>query len=171
MGTLKIYTYPDEVLLKKAVPLENIDGEVERLANAMVETMYLAPGAGLAANQVGRPVRLVVLDVTRMQEDASQGLIILVNPVIVEAEGKQVFEEGCLSVPDYAADVKRAARVLVTGYDLAEKEVSIEAQGYLAVVLQHELDHLDGILFIDRISRLKRELYKRGVKKRMMKEG
>lgn len=170
MGVLRIYTYPDEVLLKRSDPLENIDGEVARLAEDMANTMYLAPGAGLAANQVGRPVRLVVLDVTDRQDEAPRGLITLVNPVIEEAEGEIVFEEGCLSVPDYCANVKRAARVLVRGYDLSEKEVELDAEGYLAVVLQHEIDHLEGKLFIDRISRLKRELYKRKLKKRLVKE-
>ncbi len=129
----------------------------------MVETMYAAPGVGLAAPQVGVSQRIIVLDID--YENPGNNLIKLINPTIRRAEGKVVWEEGCLSVLDFTAEVKRAAQVEVVGYDDKEKEVCIAAEGLLAVALQHEIDHLDGKLFLDRISRLKRELYTRKIKK------
>jgi peptide deformylase len=130
--------------------------------------MYAAPGVGLAANQVGALHRIIVLDVDH--ENPQKNVYKLVNPTIVRAEGEILWEEGCLSVVDFTAEVRRAARVAVVALDENEKEVNIEAEGLLAVALQHEIDHLDGKLFIDRISRLKRDLYARK-RKKMLRTG
>jgi peptide deformylase len=143
--------------------VRNIDAEIQQLVADLVETMYAAPGLGLAATQLGSAERVIDLDVHEEQPD--RGLIKLINPVLVEAEGSIVWEEGCLSVVDYTAEVRRANHVLVKAWTPDEKEIEIEAEGLLAVALQHEIDHLEGKLFIDRISRLKRDLYRRRVKK------
>jgi peptide deformylase len=129
----------------------------------MAETMYAAPGVGLAAPQVGVSERLIVVDVR--SREGTTGLITLINPEIVEAEGQVVEEEGCLSLPGITENVPRAVRIVVKGHDLDEQEREIEAEGLLAVVLQHEIDHLEGILFIDRISRLKRGIIQRKIRK------
>ncbi len=129
----------------------------------MTETMYAAPGVGLAAPQVGVSERLIVLDVRN--REGTTGLITLINPEIIEEEGRVVEEEGCLSLPGITENVVRAERVLVRGHDLDEREQEIEAEGLLAVALQHEIDHLEGILFIDRISRLKRGIIQRKMRK------
>jgi len=132
----------------------------------MVETMYEAPGVGLAAIQVGSDKQVLVYDEKPTESDRGYGVII--NPKIVESEGQIISEnEGCLSVPDFRSDVKRAARIVVEGVDRDGKSLRFEADGFLAIVLQHEVDHLNGTLFIDRISALKRELYKRRMKKIM----
>lgn len=168
-----IFTFPDEVLKKVAAPVREIDGKLAAFLDEMARTMYAAPGVGLAAPQVGLSERAVVLDCDSAEERAEQkgrGLLKLVNPEIVAAEGTIVWEEGCLSVVDFTAEVTRAAHVLVKAFTPDQKEVRIEAEGLLAVALQHEIDHLDGKLFIDRISRLKRDLYKRKVKK-LQREG
>ena len=127
--------------------------------------MYAAPGVGLAATQVGVAQRVIVLDVHDEQEEPGKRLLKLVNPEIVEREGEVLWEEGCLSVPDFTAPVKRAKRIVVRAWTPDEKEVSIEADELLAVALQHEIDHLEGKLFLDRLSRLKRDLYKARRKK------
>jgi peptide deformylase len=163
MPLRKIFTYPAPELKRPAQAVNNIDASIDQLATDLVETMYAAPGLGLAAPQVGAAERVIVLDVDH--ENPGKHLIKLINPVIVEAEGSIVWEEGCLSVVDYTAEVRRASHILVKGWTPEEKEIEIEAEELLAVALQHEIDHLDGKLFIDRISRLKRDLYKRKVKK------
>ncbi|MGH7988218.1 MAG: peptide deformylase [Candidatus Binataceae bacterium] len=168
MALLNIRKFPDPALKNPAKQVENIDGGVDGLIESMVQTMYAAPGVGLAAPQVGEAHRIVVLDTDH--ENPGKKLLKLINPRIVESEGAIVWEEGCLSVVDFTADVKRAAKVLVRAWTPAQKEIEIEAEELLAVALQHELDHLDGKLFIDRISRIKRELYKRKLQK-MIKEG
>jgi peptide deformylase len=150
-------------LKKTSVDIANIDGQVHQLAEDMVETMYAAPGVGLAAPQVGVAERLIVLDVD--SENPGKNLLKLINPVIAERAGEIVWEEGCLSVVDYTAEVKRSAKVLVRAWTPDQKEIAIEAEDLLAVALQHEIDHLDGKLFIDRLSSLKRDLYKRKLKK------
>jgi peptide deformylase len=134
----------------------------------MLETMYAAPGIGLAAPQVGQSQRIMVLDLDH--ENPGKQVYKLINPVVVRAEGEVVWEEGCLSVVDFTAEVRRAAQVEVVALDEKEKEVRIAADGLLAVALQHEIDHLDGKLFIDRISRLKRDLYRRR-RKKMLRDG
>lgn len=163
MALRKILTYPAPDLKQAAHAVQNIDGGITELVTDLVETMYAAPGVGLAATQVGSAERVIVLDVDH--EKPGTRLIKLINPVIVEAEGSIVWEEGCLSVVDYTAEVTRAKRVLVKGWTPDEQEIEIEGENLLAVALQHEIDHLDGKLFIDRISRLKRDLYRRRVKK------
>jgi peptide deformylase len=168
MALLRIRKFPDDVLKQPAEPVANIDAKLNALLDSMAQTMYAAPGVGLAAPQVGESVRVVVLDTEH--EDPGKHLLKLINPKVVEAEGKITWEEGCLSVIDYSAEVERAARVLVRAWTPEEKEIEIEADDLLAVALQHEIDHLEGKLFIDRISRIKREFYRRKLKK-MIKEG
>ena len=163
MALRPILSFPAAVLKQTATPVEDMTGAEATLIEDMVETMYAAPGVGLAAPQVGTSQRIIVVDVDH--ENRGQHLLKLVNPVIAERESTIVWEEGCLSVPDFTADVTRAGRVLVRAWTLDDKEVSIEAEGLLAVALQHEIDHLDGKLFLDRISRLKRDLYKRRMRK------
>lgn len=163
MALRKILTYPSPELKGAAKAVANIDASIDTLVNDMVETMYAAPGVGLAAVQVGAPQRIIVLDIDH--ESPGKQLIKLINPVIVEREGSIVWEEGCLSVVDFTAEVRRAQRVLVKGWTTEEKEMEIEGRDLLAVALQHEIDHLEGKLFIDRISNLKRDLYRRKVKK------
>jgi len=168
MALLRIRKFPDESLKQVAEPIENIDGAINSLIDSMAQTMYAAPGVGLAAPQVGESRRIVVLDTDH--DEPGKNLLKLINPRIIEAEGTVIWEEGCLSVIDYTADVERAARVLVRAWTPEQKEIEIEADDLLAVALQHEIDHLDGKLFIDRISRIKRELYRRKLKK-LIKDG
>ena len=164
MSILPIIKYPNPGLSKPALEVAEVTPELQLLADNMLETMYNAPGIGLAAPQVGESVRLIVLDVDR--NDIPRCPVILFNPRIVEQAGEQVYEEGCLSVPNYLADVIRAQRVLVEGIDREAQPLQIEGEGLLAICLQHEIDHLDGKLFLDRISPLKRALYR----KRRLKE-
>jgi peptide deformylase len=160
MALLQIRTYPDPALKRPAAAVENITGEVAQLAADLAETMYAAPGVGLAAPQVGVPQRVIVLDVHDEETPSGKHLLKLINPVIVAREGEIVWEEGCLSVPEFTAPVRRAKRVLVRAWTPEEREVELEGEGLLAVALQHEIDHLDGKLFLDRLSRLKRDLYR-----------
>ena len=159
---LKIYTYPDSVLKSKAEPIVNIDDGLQCLIDDMLETMYTAPGIGLAANQVGKLKQLIVYDVNHDKERKPS---VLINPEIVMAEGEIVYEEACLSVIDYSAEVTRSSRIKVVGVDRHGDPVDIEAEGLLAICLQHEIDHLHGVLFIDHLSGLKRSLYKKKLKK------
>ena len=163
-----ILHFPDLRLTKTSAAVEHMDGELARLIEDMVETMYDAPGVGLAAPQLGTTQRVVVLDVNH--EEPGKELLKLVNPRVTAREGSVVWEEGCLSVIDYTAEVKRAAKVEVSAWTLDQKEITLQAEDLLAVALQHEIDHLDGKLFIDRISRLKRDIYSRRVKK-LIREG
>jgi peptide deformylase len=167
-GIMKIFTYPEPVLKTVAEPVANIDGELQKLIDGMGETMYTAPGIGLAANQVGELRRLLVYDLGYKTE--GRNLSVLVNPEIVHGEGEIVYDEACLSVIDFSAEVTRHAQIKVRGYDRHGKPVEIEAEGLLAICLQHEIDHLNGKLFIDHISSLKRALYKRKLQK-MLKKG
>ena len=160
---LKIFTYPDDILRAKAEPIEDIDEDLQRLIDSMAETMYGAPGIGLAGNQVGELRRVIMYDLS--SKNNGRNLSVLINPEIVQAEGKIVHEEACLSVLDYSSDVTRASQVKVRGYDRHGKPVDIEADGLLAICLQHEIDHLNGTLFIDHISSLKRSLYKKKLRK------
>jgi len=160
---LTIYKYPDPVLRAKARPIENIDGKLQELIDSMTETMYKAPGIGLAAPQVGESIQLVVYDVTP-PEDGNK-INVIINPEIVSCEGSVCYEEACLSVYDYCADVTRNEKVLVKALDRDGNSIEIEAEGLHAICLQHEIDHLNGILFIDHISTIKRSLYKKRLKK------
>ncbi|NLI80984.1 MAG: peptide deformylase [Deltaproteobacteria bacterium] len=168
MACLSICTYPDPVLRQKAAEVADLDKQSRQLIEDMVETMYRAPGIGLAANQVGKPVRILVIDLQK--PDEHRGLIVLVNPKIVGAQGEITYEEGCLSVPEFFHNVKRFREVTVQGFDRHEKAVEITANGLLAVVLQHEIDHLDGKLFIDRIGPVARDVFKRKWKKKLKDE-
>jgi len=169
MRILPILTYPDKFLTQPTTPVANVDGSIQQIIEDMASTMYNAPGVGLAAIQVGIDKSIIVYDVLPREEKRS--LQVLINPRIITTEGEMVSEEeGCLSVPDFRADVKRASSVLVEGLDREGNPLRISADGLLAVVLQHEIDHLKGTLFIDRISALKRELYKRRVKKKLKKD-
>lgn len=165
MVVLDIKKYPDRILKKKAVPVTTFDLELRRLIDDMIETMHAAPGVGLAAPQVGVSKRLAVIDVSIKGEDIP--LLVIINPVFTLKEGSIEFEEGCLSVPDYTSKVKRAERVVVRAQDGEGKEIEIDTDGLLAIVLQHEIDHLDGILFLDRISPIKREFFKKRFQKSM----
>ncbi|AOY58977.1 peptide deformylase [Desulfococcus multivorans] len=166
MEPLEIVTYPDKFLKQPTKPVENIDGELQNLIDRMAHTMFAAPGVGLAAIQVGHDKSLIVYDGNPGEDRPS--LQVLINPRIVEAQGTIISEnEGCLSVPDFRADVKRNAAVVVEGVDRDGKPVRIERNDFLAVVLQHEIDHLNGVLFIDRISALKRQLYRKRILKQI----
>jgi len=155
----KILSYPDPELKKKSVPVTVINDKTRELVRDMAETMYAAPGVGLAAPQIGVHQRVIVIDVSARDEKPE--LIIAINPVIAHADGESYEEEGCLSVPKYAANVRRHARVVVNTLNLEGEEVTYRADGLLAIAFQHEMDHLDGILFIDHISPLKREIFRR----------
>jgi peptide deformylase len=143
MALRRILTYPDTRLKAPATDVANLDGRVVQLCEDLAETMYAAPGIGLAATQVGEPLRVIVLDVHSKEEGPGKHLLKLVNPTIAERDGEIVFEEGCLSVPDFTAEVKRASRIVLRAWTPDEKEIELEAEGLLAVVFQHELDHLD----------------------------
>ncbi len=159
MSVLPILKYPDPSLRKISKPVEVVDIGVRRLIQDMFDTMYEAPGIGLAAPQVGRLLRVVVLDVSSQQEGLEP--LALVNPVIEEGQGEVLWEEGCLSVPGLSVEVPRYERIRVSGLDLDGRPLQIEAEGLLSIVLQHEIDHLNGRLIIDRLSRLKREIYRK----------
>jgi len=166
MNKLNILTYPDKFLSQPTQPLDNIDGKVQEMIDKMALTMYDAPGVGLAAIQVGWDKSLLIYDVS--PRDESRSLHVLVNPKIITREGEIVSEnEGCLSVPEFRADVKRAAAITVEGHDRDGNPLKIDAEGLLAIVLQHEIDHLNGTLFIEHISTLKRQMYKRRIKKQL----
>jgi len=160
MALRQILQYPAPVLRERATAVADIAGDVVQLVEDMAETMYAAPGVGLAAPQVGVGQRVIVLDVRREDEEPGKRLLKLINPEVAEREGEIVWEEGCLSVPELTVPVKRARRVLVRGWTPDQREVEVEAEELLAVALQHEIDHLDGRLFLDRLSRLKRDLYR-----------
>lgn len=153
MAKLPILEFPDPRLRTVAKPVEQVDDALRSLVDDMFETMYAAPGIGLAATQVDVHQRLLVLDVS---EDQSRPMV-FINPEILSAEGHQVYQEGCLSVPGIYADVKRANQVRVKALDRDGKEFEIEADGLLAVCIQHEMDHLAGKVFVDYLSPLKRE--------------
>lgn len=154
-----ILTYPDPELKKKSAPVTIINDAVRDLARDMAETMYDAPGVGLAAPQIGVHQRVIVIDVSAKDEPPQ--LITAINPVIIHAEGEEYEEEGCLSVPKYAANVRRHAKVVVKGLDLDGNECTWRAEELLAIAFQHEIDHLEGILFVDHLSPLKRDLFRR----------
>jgi peptide deformylase len=168
MAVLEILTYPNPLLKKRCLEVEKIDGEVKRLIHDMTETMYEANGVGLAACQVGVNKRVIVLDVSPL--DPEQDLFALVNPEIVAEEEEIDHEEGCLSVPDCLETIKRKQKVRVRGMSPEGKEVELEAQGILAIALQHEVDHINGVLILDRMSGLKREIYRKKLRKKKQQE-
>jgi peptide deformylase len=168
MAIKKIITYPDPVLRKKVEPVTSFDDSLKELARDLAETMYAAPGAGLAANQIGVCLSVVVVDVSKDQDEKKP--LFLVNPEIIEKEGCQIDEEGCLSVIDLTAKVERYKKLLVRAQDLHGKTWDFPAEDFFARVIQHELDHLNGTLFIDRLSSLKRTLYKKRLKKLLLSQ-
>lgn len=163
MALLDIKKYPDKILKEKTALIDSFDSGLQCLIDNMIETMHTSKGIGLAANQVGISKRLCVID-TSMREEKIP-LIVLINPIIIEKEGKEEAEEGCLSIPGYLPTIKRAANVIVKALDREGKPLKLEAKGLLARVFQHEIDHLDGLLIIDRISPIKREFFKKRYKK------
>jgi peptide deformylase len=166
MALREICTYPDPVLRNKTSRVERIDSALDRLIEDMVETMHAAPGVGLAANQVGVPLQLAVIDLSsREDEEQRHPLLVIINPELIVMEGSVLEEEGCLSIPDYAEKVRRAARVTVRAQDRTGKQFELEAEGLMAKALQHEIDHLNGLLFVDRLSSLKKHLFKRRFRK------
>jgi peptide deformylase len=170
MPLREVLSFPDPLLRRVSEPIEKVTDELRQLASDMCEVMYDEPGIGLAAPQVAEAVRLIVVDTEWTEEDVERNPLVIVNPLITHAEGKIIWEEGCLSVPDYSADVERNAKVVLTGTDLDGSPIEEEAEELRAVCFQHEIDHLDGILFIDRISRLKRTLYTKKRKKLLAAE-
>jgi len=161
MSLKRIYVYPEEVLRGRSEEVKDIDGEIKTLSEDMLQTMYHGIGIGLAAPQIGVQKRVIVVDIS---EDGKQP-VILINPEIVEKEGIIRSDEGCLSVPGFREIVNRNAQVLVKAIDINGNPLEIEAEGLLSRCIQHEIDHLDGILFIDHLSRIKKEMFKRWVKK------
>ena len=170
MALREILKFPDPRLKQVANPVETITDELRELAQDMCEAMYDEPGIGLAAPQVGEALRLFVIDTEWNDEDTERNAEVLINPEFIKKEGKTTWEEGCLSVPDYTAEVERASEVTVRALNLEGEEVTYECTGLKAICMQHENDHLDGILFIDRISRLKRSLYVKKRKKKLAAE-
>ena len=169
MAVLPIILYPDKRLSAKCAEVRAVTPEIRAFAQDLAETMYAADGIGLAANQVGRLWRIVTVDVTPVlpeeERAASPGLLKLVNPRITEAEGEVIYKEGCLSLPGINEEVTRAERVTVEALDLDGKPIVVHATDLFAVCLQHELDHLDGRVFIDYLGRLKRGLITRRLEK------
>ncbi len=160
-----IRRYGDATLHAPAEPIAGITPEIETLVRDMVETMYAAPGVGLAATQVGVPLRIFVIDVSVGRDP--NGLITLLNPEFVERDGMQLEEEGCLSVPGFNATVARPLRAVVKGLDLSGQEKVVEGSGLLARALQHEMDHLDGRVFVERLRGIKRDLILRKIRKQI----
>ncbi|WP_299981399.1 peptide deformylase [Desulfobacula sp.] len=176
MAVLKILTYPEKSLSQPSVKVNNADGagiddEIKKLIVNMGETMFTAPGVGLAAPQIGVNKRILVYNSNAVNPDddgSKQEFTALINPEIIAASGSIVSEkEACLSVLDYSADVKRYEKVTVKALNIEGIKIEFDAEGILAVIMQHEIDHLDGILFIDRISVLKRAMYKKKLKKNL----
>ena len=170
MALRDVLKFPDKRLRTVSQPIAEVTDEIRALANDMLEVVYGEPGIGLAAPQVGEPVRLIVVDTQWTEDGAERNPLVLVNPEIHDPQGRIVWTEGCLSVPDFEAEVERAERVRLQARDLDDNEIAIEASDLQAVCFQHEIDHLDGILFIDRISRLKRSLYVQKRKKQLRRE-
>jgi peptide deformylase len=168
MAVLEILKYPHPALKKRAKEVEKIDEKVESLIHDMLETMHQANGIGLAACQIGVLQRVIVIDVSPM--DPQYGFFAMINPEIISEEGEIDHEEGCLSVPDFYEKVKRKEKVRVRGISLEGKEMEIAGEGIIAFALQHEIDHLNGILILDRLSYLKRDLYRSRLKKERRKE-
>lgn len=166
MSSLEIRKYPDPVLRRSsaAVEVEELNDSLRNLIDNMLETMYIFKGVGLAAPQVGVLTQVVTIDI-------GQGPISLINPQVIETEGGDIAEEGCLSIPDVYLEIKRGKKIAVTGINLKGKEIALEAEGLLARVIQHEIDHLKGVLILDRIPSLEREMIISKLKKSWKKKG
>ncbi len=164
MAIRTILHYPDPRLREKALPVERVTPAIEKLIDDMAETMYAAPGVGLAATQIGENHRIFLIDIAA--EDEPSKLIVFINPEIIKKEGEHCGPEGCLSFPTITEDIKRAAKVTVRAIDKKGVPFEIEAEGLLAVAVQHESDHLDGVLMIDRMGMLKKRIVQRKMQKR-----
>jgi peptide deformylase len=163
MAVMKIVLHPNDVLTTPCQPVERVDDEVRQLVADMAETMYAAPGVGLAAPQVGVLLRVAVIDIT--PKDEPKNLLVLINPEIIAREGHIVWEEGCLSIPRVYEKIDRSKKVTVRALGVDGQPFEVTGEGLLAVALQHELDHLDGVLFFDRMSILKRKRAQKKYKK------
>jgi peptide deformylase len=168
MALLPIKNCLDPVLRKQCQIIKNIDGELVSLSQDMIETTLAAPGVGLAANQIGIPWRLFVVNMG--VETNKDNLITLINPELTAMEGNEMGEEGCLSIPDVIAEVNRATQIEVKAIDLNGNNIRFEAKGYLARALQHEMDHLNGVLFWDSLGKVKRDILKRKFKKKLKEQ-
>ncbi len=166
MAILNVRTYPDPILREKAAPVTQFDEALKTLVRDMAETMYAAPGIGLAANQVGIAKQVVVIDVRNDEEGSQTGLLALINPRIVAGEGEYVGDEGCLSFPGEQVEVERYNKITVQTQNLEGEHLEMEIEGFPAVVFQHEIDHLNGVLLIDHVGSLKRA----AMKKRLVKQ-
>ena len=164
MAIRSILHYPDPRLREKGAPVARITPEIQKLVDDMAETMYAAPGVGLAATQIGEPYRVFLIDIAA--EDEPSNLHVFINPEITRKEGEENGPEGCLSFPGITEEIKRAARVTVKALDREGKPFELEADGLLAVAIQHENDHLDGVLMIDRMGMLKKRMIQRKMQKR-----
>lgn len=169
MAVLEIMTYPNATLTRRAEEVEKVDGKIRKLISDMVDTMYANEGVGLAAPQVGVSKRVIVVDVRPY--DPSTSLICMVNPEVVSEGGEVLHEEGCLSVPECVEGIKRREWIKIRGLDERGREIEVEGEGMLAIALQHEIDHLNGRVILDRMSRIKRDLHKKRLQKAKMKAG
>lgn len=165
MAAREILLYPHPALKTPCKPVAAIDDAARALAADLQDTLDASPGVGVAAPQIGALLRAIVVDAGRNPRHTGQGRFLLFNPEIVAREGEQLFREGCLSLPDYTANIRRAQFVRVRGLDLSGETVEVAAEGFEAVVFQHEIDHLDGILFLDRVVDLKTDLFRRKPRK------
>ena len=167
MAVLEILKYPHPLLKRPSEKVDRINEETKKLIQDMIETMYHSNGIGLAACQIGIPRRIIVFDVSPI--DPQQNLFAMINPEVISEEGEIDHEEGCLSVPDCFEKVKRRERIRVKGISRDGKEIEVSGEGILAFALQHEIDHLNGVLILDRVSRLKRDIYRSKLKKEKRK--
>jgi peptide deformylase len=167
MAVLEILKYPHPLLKRPSEKVDRINEKTRKLIQDMIETMYHSNGIGLAACQIGIPRRIIVLDVSPI--DPQQNLFAMINPEVISEEGEIDHEEGCLSVPDCFEKVKRRERIRVKGISADGKEIEVSGEGILAFALQHEIDHLNGVLILDRVSRLKRDIYRSKLKKEKRK--
>ena len=163
MAIRRIVTYGTPILRQRTHEVANLNGDLQQLIDDMAATMYAAPGVGLAANQVGSPHRLFVANPSEDRDPAK--LLVVINPEVVESDGEIVSEEGCLSVPDFREEVRRARRVLLRGLDREGRPIEVEGHDLLARIFQHEMDHLNGLFFVDRLSPAKRDILVRKLKK------
>ncbi|HXV21777.1 MAG TPA: peptide deformylase [Desulfuromonadales bacterium] len=164
MAVRDILLYPDPVLKTVCTPVDALDASIDALVQDLIDTMLAAGhSVGVAAPQIGSSRRVVVVDVSKSKlgRDNNHGLLVMINPGILEREGQETMREGCMSVPDYTGNVTRAESVVVQFLDRAGRELVIRASGFEAVAIQHELDHLDGLLFLDRVSSLKTDVFRR----------
>ena len=165
MATLPVLKYPHQILRAMSEPVLKVDDEIRRIVNDMIETMYVLPSCvGVAAPQVGYPLRILVIDVSRkIGPKKNHGLLAMINPVLIYAEGEKMTKEGCLSIPAFLGNVKRATNVIVRGLNPEGNKVEVLSQGLEAIAIQHEVDHLNGVLFIHRVSSLASDLVRRKI--------